>query len=205
MVVADGVMTKDLLALLPRLRIFARVASGADSQVPTGGSSIVAPDGSFQVNGLKPGRVSIDAHASAPPYTRPSIARIEHDGIGVNQGFDIQQSVSGLRIIINYGTGAIRGTVRLEGGASLADSRIYVNSRREGERDGTGIVVDARGHFVIKNLAPGTYEVTIQVGFGGAAAPYRPPPPQKQLVSVTNGSETEVTFLVDLTPKQGGP
>jgi hypothetical protein len=165
----------------------------------------VAPDGSFQVNGLRPGPVSIDAYASAPPYTRPSIARIEHDGIGVNQGFDIQQSVSGMRIIINYGTGAIRGTVRLEGGVSLADSRIYVNSKREGERDGTRSVVDARGQFVIKNLATGAYEVTVQVGLGGPPAPYRPPPPQKQLVSVMNGSESEVTFVVDLTPKQGGP
>src|SRR5258705_79479 len=91
-VVADGVTTKDLLAMLPGLRISARAAPGANSQVPPGGSSIVAPDGSFQVNGLRPGRVSIDAYASAPTYTRPSIARIEHDGIGVNQGFDIQQS-----------------------------------------------------------------------------------------------------------------
>ena len=205
MVVADGAMTKDLLAVLPGLRIFARVTSGGNSQVPSGGSSIVAPDGSFHINGLRPGRVSIEAHAAAPPYTRPSIARIERDGIAVNQGFDIQQSVSGLRIIINHGTGAIRGTIRLEGGASLADSRIYVSSKREGERDGTGIVVDARGHFVIKNLAPGTYEVTVQGGFGGPAAPYRPVPPQKQLVSVTNGSETEVTFLLDLTPTPGGP
>jgi hypothetical protein len=204
-IVADGVITKDLLSLLPGLRVSARVASGSSSQASTGGSSIVAPDGSFQVNGLRPGRVSIDAYASAPTYTRPSIARIEHGGIGVTQGFDIQQSVSGLRVIINYGTGAIRGTVRLEGVTSLADSRIYVNSKREGERDGTGIVVDARGHFVIKNLAPGTYEVTVQVGFGGPAARARPVPPQKQLVSVTNGSESEITFVVDLTPKQGGP
>jgi hypothetical protein len=49
-----------------------------------------------------------DAYASA--YLRDqSIARIEHDGIGVTQGFDIQQSVSGLRVILNYGTGTIRG------------------------------------------------------------------------------------------------
>ena len=204
-IVADGVTTKDLLSLLPGLRVSARVASGSRSQASTGGNSIVAPDGSFQVNGLRPGRVSIDAYAAAPTYTRPSIARIEHDGIGVNQGFDIQQSVSGLRIIINYGTGAIRGTVRLEGGASLADSRIYVNSKREGEREGTGIVVDARGQFVIKNLATGTYEVTVQVGFSDPAAPSRSAPPQKQLVNVTNGSESEVTFVVDLTQKQGGP
>ena len=204
-VVADGMITKDLLSELPKLRIFARVASGTNSENPPGGSSIVAPDGSFQVNGLRPGRVSINASTSAPTYTPLSIARMEHDGIGVTQGFDIQQSVSGLLIIINYGTGAIRGTVRLEGGASLVDSRIYVNSKREGERSGTGIVVDARGQFVIKNLAPGTYEVTVQVGIGGSAAPSRPVPPQKQLVSVTNGSESEVTFVVDLTPKQGGP
>ena len=204
-VVADGVMTKDLLSLLPGLRVSARVASGSNGQVSTGGSSIVAPDGSFQVNGLRPGRVSIDAYASAPTFTRPTIGRIEHDGVGVTQGFDIQQSVSGLRVIINYGTGAIRGTVRLQGGASLADSRIYVNSKREGERNGTGIVVDVRGHFIIKNLAPGTYEVTVQVVFGTPSSPYRPLPPQKQLVNVTNSSESEVTLVVDLAPKQGGP
>jgi hypothetical protein len=206
-VVAEGVMTKDLLGLLPGLRIFAQVASGSmesNSQASTGGNSIVAPDGSFQVNGLRPGHLSIDAYVSAPIYTRPAISRIERDGIGISQGFDIQQSVSGLRVIINYGTGAIRGTVRLEGGASIADSRIYVNSERQGEREGTGAVVDARGHFVIGNLASGTYEVTVQVGFGTPASPYRPLPPQKQLITVTNGSESEVTFVVDSTPK-GGP
>jgi hypothetical protein len=152
---------------------------------------------------LRPGRLSIDAYASGRPYTHPSIARIEHDGIAVDQGFDFQQSVSGLRVIINYGTGVIRGTVRLEGGASPADSRIFVSSKREGERGGTGITVDARGHFIIKNLAPGTYDV--MVGLSGATAPYRPPPPQKQQVIVSNGSETEVTFVINLVPKEGGP
>ena len=165
----------------------------------------MAPDGSFQVNGLRPGRISINAYAPGATYTRPSIARVEHDGIRVDQGFDIQQSISGLRIIINYGTGVIRGTVKLEGGASLADSRIHVNSKREGEREGTGILADARGHFVIKNLAPGPYEVTVQGGLGIPGAQYRPFPPQKQLVNVMNGSESEITFVVDLTAKQGGP
>ena len=133
-----------------------------------------------------------------------SIARIEHDGIGISQGFDIQQSVSGLRVVINYGTGAIRGTVRLEGGASVADYRMYVNCKREGARDGTGAQVDARGHFLIRNLATGNYEVTLQLN-SGPTRPQRPTPPQKQMVNVTNGTESEVTFAVDLTPKQGGP
>ena len=131
-------MTKDLLALMPGLRVSARVAAASNNQISGGGNSVVAPDGTFQVDGLRPGRVSIDVYASTPTFTRPSIARIEHDGIGISQGFDIQQSVSGLRVVINYGTGAIRGTVRLEGGASDADYRMYVNCKREGARDGTG-------------------------------------------------------------------
>jgi len=204
-VVADGMMTKDLLALMPGLRVSARVAAASNNQISGGGNSVVAPDGTFQVDGLRPGRVSIDVYASTPTFTRPSIARIEHDGIGISQGFDSQQSVSGLRVVINYGTGAISGTVRLEGGASVADYRMYVNCKREGARDGTGAQVDARGHFQLKNLAPGTYEVTLQLNFGGPARPQRPPPPQKQLVNVTNGSESEATFVVNLTPKQGGP
>jgi len=203
-VVADGMMTKDLLALMPGLRVSARVAAASNNQISGGGNSVVAPDGTFQVDGLRPGRVSIDVYASTPTFTRPSIARIEHDGIGISQGFDIQQSVSGLRVVINYGTGAIRGTVRLEGGASDADYRMYVNCKREGARDGTGAQVDARGHFLIRNLATGNYEVTLQLN-SGPTRPQRPTPPQKQMVNVTNGTESEVTFAVDLTPKQGGP
>jgi Carboxypeptidase regulatory-like domain len=203
-VVADGMMTKDLLALLPGLRVSARVATSSNSQISGGGSVAVAPDGTFEVSGLRPGRVSMDVYAQMANFTRPSIARIEHDGIGISQGFDIQQSVSGLRVVINYGTGAIRGTVRLEG-ASFSDSLIYVNCKREGARDGTVAQVDARGHFILKDLAPGVYEVTLQVVVGGPTRPQRPPPPQKQQVNVTNGSESEVTFVVNLAPKQGGP
>jgi hypothetical protein len=203
-VVADGLMTKDLLAQLPGLRVSARMAAASNSQISNYGNSVVAPDGSFQVNGLRPGRVSIDAYTSAPTFTRPAIVRIEHDGIGVSQGFDIQQSVSGLRVVINYGTGVIRGTVRIEG-ASFSDYRIYVNCKREGARDNAFIQIDARGHFVITNLAPGAYEVMVQVGSGTPSSPYRPLPPQKQTVNVSNGSESEVTFVIDLTPKQGGP
>jgi hypothetical protein len=204
-VAIDGMTTKDLLALLPGLRVYAGSASTSNSQDRTGGNSIVAPDGSFQVDGLKPGHVTMDVYSYAPTFTRPTIARIEHDGIGVSQGFDIQQSVSGLRVVINYGTGAIRGSVRVEGDVSLADSRIYVNCQREGARDGTGAQVDARGHFIIRNLAPGSYEVTLQIMFGGPSRPQHPIPPQKQVVNVTNGSESEVTFVVDAMPKQGGP
>ena len=201
-IVADGMSVKDLFAQLPGLRVEAR--GFTNDQVNSGGNSPVAPDGSFQVDGLRPGRVSISVVTSGAGI-RPSIARIEHDGIGLSQGFDIQQSVSGLRILVSYGNGTIRGTVRVEGDEAIGDSRLYVNCKAEGARDGRNALVDARGRFLIQHLSPGTYEVTLQVEAAPTSNRARPIPPQKQTVSVANGSESEVTFIIDFTPKPGGP
>lgn len=204
-VVCDGISTKDLLTLLPGLKVEASSNATGDP-FRSGGNSSIAPDGTFQIDGLRPGRVSIGVSTSGMSTARPTIARIEHDGIGLNQGFDIEQSVSGLRVVVNFGSGVIRGTVRLEGDTPIADAQMYVSCKREGARDTTNVQVDARGHFLIKNLSPGTYEVTVMVrGVRNSPSPNRPAPPQKQTVTVTNGSESEVTFVVDLRPRPGGP
>jgi hypothetical protein len=203
-VVGDGMSTKDLLALLPRLRVEAS-SNATNDQAHSGGDSAIAPDGTFQIDGLRPGRVSINVSNLGMGMARPTIARIEHDGIGLNQGFDIEQSVSGLRVVVNFGTGVIRGTVRLEGDTAIADVQMYVNYKREGSRDAANVQVDARGHFLIKSLSPGTYEVTVMVRDARPSPTNRPAPPQKQSVNVTNGSESEVTFVVDLRPTPGGP
>lgn len=205
-IVADGMSTKDLLTSLPGLNVQARGALTANDRIGSGGNSAVRPDGSFQIDGLRPGRVSFTLFSSNVGFSRAVISRIEHDGIGLDQGFDIQQSVSGLRLVINYGTGIIRGVVKLEGDTPIANVQMYASCKREGAREGTGAPVDARGHFLIKNLSPGSYEVTIQVrAIGGPSPPHRPVPPPKELVTVTNGSESEVTFVVDVRPREGGP
>src|SRR2546425_178596 len=164
-VTIDGNMTKDMLAQLAGLRVSANVMPTSGAQINGSAGSSVASDGSFQINGLRPGPVAIGLYPNGPAGKRPTIARIEHDGLGVSQGFEIQpgQSISGLRIVVNYGTGSIRGTVRFEGGSLPIDSRTFVTCRREGARDTSGGQVDSRGHFVINNLAPGTYEVMLQL------------------------------------------
>ena len=203
-VIVEGNMTKEMLAQVAGLRVSANVMPTSGAQINGSANSSVAPDGSFQINGLRPGRVSIGIFTSGSSVKRPTIARIEHDGLGVSQGFEIQpgQSISGLRIVVNYGTGTIRGMVRFEGGSMPIDSRTFVSCRREGARDTAGGQVDSRGHFVISNLAPGTYEVALQLI---SPRPQRPTPPQKQQVTVTNDSESEVTFVINLAPKEGGP
>ena len=203
-VISEGDVTKDMLAQLAGLRVSANVMPTSGAQFNSSAGSSVAPDGSFQISGLRPGRVSIGVYPNGPSVKRPTIARIEHDGLGVSQGFEIQpgQSISGLRIVVNYGSGSIRGTVRFEGGSMPIDTRTFVTCRREGARDTGGGQVDSRGHFVINNLAPGTYEVMLQLVF---PRPQRPTPPQRQQVTVTNDSESEVTFVINLAPKEGGP
>ena len=203
-VVAEGDVQK--VAQLPGLRVSANSIQTTRNQINSGATSLVAADGSFQVNGLRPGRISVGVYASGPSPIRPAIARIEHDGIGLPQGFEMQpgQSVSGLRVVISYGTGIIRGTVRFEGGSLPVDSRAYISSKREGASAVSGAQLDSRGRFVISDLAPGTYEVTLQISVS-RISPHRPGPPQKQSVSVSNDAEAEVTFSVDLRPKEGGP
>jgi protocatechuate 3,4-dioxygenase beta subunit len=205
-VVTEGDGQKGALAQLTNLRVSASIMQTSRTQLQSSGSSVVAADGSFQVDGLRPGRISVGVYTSGPSSIRPSIVRIEHGGIGLPQGFEIQpgQSVSGLRVVISYGTGTIRGTLRFEGGTLPADSRTYISCKREGANEGTGAQLDSRGHFLINNLAPGTYEVILQVSTSRNST-YRPGQPQKQTVSVNNDAEAEVTFIVDLRPKEGGP
>jgi 5-hydroxyisourate hydrolase-like protein (transthyretin family) len=203
-VMVNGDVTKEILSQLAVLRVSASVIPTSSAQITGSASAQVGPDGSFQINGLRPGRISIGVYPNGPSLTRPTIERIEHDGIGVSQGFEIQpgQSISGLRVVVNYGTGTIRGTVSFEGGNLPVDARTFVSCRREGARDGGGSQVDSRGHFLISNLAPGTYDVMLQLALPRTPRPIQP---QKQVVTVTADSESAVTFVINLAPKEGGP
>ena len=199
-VTAEGFSTKELLALVPGLSVSAGGNSSTGNQFRVGGRSAVGPDGSFQVEGLRPGAVSVFVAKQRPPFVAPRIVRLERDGVPQSEPIDLQQSISGLRIVIDYGTGVVRGTVKFEGETSISDARMYVSCKREGARDGPGTWVDARGNFLISNVGEGTYEVTLQVN-ALTPRPSRQIPIQKQLVKVANGAESEVNFIIDLTNK----
>ena len=205
MITADGLSTKELMTRLSGLTISFSGSSPGNNPVRTAGRAVVAQDGSFLVEGLRPGPVTVWIVTQRPTFINTKINRMERDGVPLSQNIDLKESISGLHIVIDYGTGIIRGTVKFEGSdAPITDSRMYVQCKREGARDGNTAQVDARGHFVISNLAPGSWEVTLQIN----SLTSRPPRgfgPQKQIVNVANGSETEATFVVNLAPRQGGP
>ena len=196
----------NLMTNLAMLRIFATVASASNAQSRTSASSTIATDGSFQMNGLRPGRINVNVYAVSNPTLRGVTTRIERGGVDVTQNLELQagESITDLRVFLIIGTGTIRGTVKFEGGAVPSNARSFIGVRREGTTNsGNGALVDARGHFLLSNLAAGTYEVTLNMNF--IQPPGRPIPPQKQLVNVTDDAEVEVTFTVDLKPRESGP
>jgi hypothetical protein len=211
-VVAENMELKELLRQLPGLRVSANVSPADGRMTPTTirsfGSALVGPDGSFTITGLRPGHATLQIN-SRDTAARPSLVKVTAGGMGVSQGFEIErQPVSGVQLVVAYGTGAIRGSVTFQGGSAAAFQTI-VFCRRDGSRPNSTSQLDARGHFTIRGLAPGSYDCSVQMGRVAPPTPGQPPvrPPQipNQTVMVSNGVETQVTFLVDLTPKGVGP
>lgn len=206
-VVFEGSRAKERLQQIGSLRVLASVSSPANPQNQTSSSTSVAPDGSFQLTGVRPGKIRLSIGAWLSPALRGiTVLRVERGGVDVTQNLEVQtgQSITDLRIVASLGAGTIRGTVRLVGGELPANIRLFISTRREGAFQGGGSNVDARGRFVISGLPSGTYDVTLNMNFIGPSGG-RPVKPQTQTVTVSDGAETQLDFIIDLTPKEGGP
>lgn len=208
-VVTEGITNREALATLSAWRITASVSSSS-SPTRNSGSSPIGADGSFLINGLRPGKASINMYPGGGGGVLRgfSITRIERDGVEQPQGVEISaaQPVTNLQVFVTFGTGTIRGTVTITGGTLPPDARLFVRATRPGPATSSNSMpVDSRGRFMISNLAAGTYELILQrFPPPQVQPPKRPPPPLKQTVSVGDGAETEVTFTLDLSA-EGGP
>lgn len=208
-VLSDGITDRKVLAKLPSLRIGASVAPTAGSLrvMPESRASGVGLDGSFQLAGLRPGRVSLYlAGAPGTDYRGFSITRIEQNGVLQNQGVEIRpgENPSGIKVFLAYGTGVIRGRVKVEGDTLPSDALIFVSVSRDGVPSRSSAQADSRGQFVIENLVAGTYEVMLQMAsFGTTPLPRGFPRQHRQTVTVADGTEAEVVFTLDLNRKEG--
>jgi hypothetical protein len=201
-VVLEGTQDKAVYEKLRNMRVFAGVfedqISGDDAQ-----SSVIGQDGSFRVRALKGGLLGF----SISNQGRFQITRIERDGIVYPKGIRINdgEQVSGVRIILNYGSGTVRGIFKLEGGALPQNAVMHVSLRRLGEdQDWLNSMAgsanpDARGQFFMEGIIPGTYELMGAVYVLGSRGPLRT---TKQQVVVTDGAVTNVTLTlnIDSTP-----
>jgi len=213
--VIEGSDDPDVLANISKLELRAYVQTEGLS-APTMGSIRINADGSFRITGLRAGKVGIIL-SNYPPLTKGfSLLRVERDGIKQTPGIDVGagQNVSGVRVVIGYGTGVIRGQLQFQNGERTPDMRFRVSTRRLDETSPMPVwsEVDARGRFSVEGLMAGEYEIVVNPMSVSSSAPGAPiavrTPPKpvaKQNVVVANNSEVEITLVVDLGAKEKQP
>lgn len=210
----EGTTDSEILAMLSDLQLSVFVIS-QELSAPRITPIKIAPDGSFSIRGLRPGKARIWLGGSPPPKGF-SILRIERDGVEQREGIEVAagEQVSGVSLVIAYGTGVIRGQVNIQGGEFPDGTQLRVRCNRAGKTSQgfSAAEVDAKGRFVIEGLSAGEYELmVISLSSGppplGGGPPLRgggPPPripPTKQTVTVTQGGTSNVTITLNLAAK----
>lgn len=211
-VVIEGSDDPDVLARVSKLELRASVQT-EELTAPSMAPIRVNPDGSFLISGLRPGKARISFGGFGSEAAKGfSLMRVEREGVALRDGVEIAsgENVSGVRVVIGYGTCVVRGQVRVQGGELTPGTRLMISAGRLGS-DGMrrATVADARGRFSLEGLLPGEYEITVNPMLVTPSAPGAPPPPgrqsnrtlAKQNVTVANGVETEVTLVIDLAAK----
>jgi carboxypeptidase family protein len=214
-VVVEGVNDPGLRDKLSQLRVSSHVVSQdpsttlRDRSSDEFASSQISGDGSFLVAGLRPGKATIHLNWNSPsPPKEFTILRVERNGQDITNGMVIGQGeqVTGVRVVIGVGSGAIRGQVKIEGG-QLEGVRLSLYVRRAGSTPNYYRIIelDMHGRFAIEKLVEGDYELMIGpmsvtvTGDAGAKTMSRMPT-VNQTVSMSPGAVSEVTLILSLRP-----
>ena len=216
-VVLEGVSDPAVVAELSKLKV--------GEEIMVSGGVPVNADGTFNLTGTGPGNhyLGIDTGGGQEGF---ELLRIERDGaeqrlrqVKVGPG----EHVTGVRLVVAYYKGVVRGQITIEGGTLPKDAYLdasatptnqppkdtsWTKSKRMAawaSRWRRGIV-DSRGRFVIRRLPPGEYEVILDLYL----TPLKvnddddddgPTMTAKKTVMVTDRGEVEVSFVVDLSKK----
>ena len=189
------------------LNVMARLVS-PESSPYNNLSAKIQEDGSFTVGGIVAGKATFYIIPREHMAERPWLLRVERDGVDHSEGLEIAEgeSVSGLRLVVGFGNGVVRGQVKFEGDVPEG-AKFYVLFRHASAATLIGSAdLDARGRFVIEGLPEGEYNLTVRPvrDFpGGESSRDLLARIQafKQTVTVTNGAESTATLLIDLSEK----
>lgn len=193
-------------AMLKSVVLFAYVApKGVNA--PSYATGKVNPDGTFQFVGLAPGKARINVQGFPLPPKGLTLVRTELEGLDQPEGIEITSGaqIKGVRLVFAYGTGVVRGDVKIEGGPlpEGISLRLMLRSPASDSRKFTRYVqIDSRNHFLVENIPGGNYELFLQA----VGNDYKPAPlfePVIRPVTVANGSEVQATIVVNLARKAG--
>ncbi len=203
--VLEGTSDKAVLAKLSQLRLDVYVSAEGDSS-GSSQSSLIGGDGGFRLGGLTGGKATLYLRSQdRMPPKGFMIARIERDGVVQPQRtIEIKpgEQIAGIRVVVLYGSGIVRGIVNYVNGHPPPVMRTTVRLTSSGGNSETRPVeADARGHFLIEGIPSGLYEVLAVTFIPGSGVVSS----DKQPVNVTENGVTDVLLSIDLNPRQPKP
>jgi protocatechuate 3,4-dioxygenase beta subunit len=214
-VTIEGTDDPDVLARLPKLELRSSVLT-TELAAPMIAPVRINPDGSFLISGLRPGKARILFNGFGSEAARGFLLmRIEREGVSLRDSIEIApgENLSGVRVILGYGTCVVRGQVKVQGGELAPNIRMIVTIRRiDNELIRRSAALDARNRFSLEGLVEGEYEITV-ISINASPSQYPPgvpPPPTvvrssgplaKQNFTATQGAVTDITLVVDLAAK----
>ena len=199
--VIEGANDPAVQKLLPHVTVNASVFSGT-MQMPSRTAQI-KPDGTFRLSGLRSGKTQLSTYAAE--NTPLQLVRIERDGVLLRDGVELAaaEQMSGVKVVLAYGAGVIRGQVKVVGGTLSSDTRLMVWANHSGAAASRSAQVDVRGSFVLDSLAPGEYKLSVSQSVVSGTSMVHRAPVVLQTVTVGSG-ETAVTLTLDLNTKKEG-
>lgn len=205
-VVVEGKTDPSVFAKLTELRLRAFVRNESAPEA-FGQSSPINPDGSFRLGGLGPGTAHLSLSSrDNRQLVNFAILRVERDGVVQPRGLEIKpgEQVTGVKVVLKYGTGSIRGEVKFENGPLPPGARVSVWITKPDEPTTTARShgLDSRGHFLIEGVSAGTYELNVNANLPQS---HKPPLIVKQTVTVTDGAVSDVTVTIDLLGRPETP
>ncbi|MDQ3685489.1 MAG: carboxypeptidase-like regulatory domain-containing protein [Acidobacteriota bacterium] len=203
-VIIESTTDRNLISrLLQQISLYANTETPGQVSAPNWSETRVSADGSFRVAGLKPGKARVTMGGWPPPKGLTQ-TRIERGGVEQKDGIEVGagEQVSGVRLVVAYGTAVLRGQVNVVNGTLPENVRLIIHARRQGSDTSQfrrPVEVDVRGRFTIEGLAAGEYELALGSWARGPGGELRIPE-VRQSVTVSDSGEANVTMVVDLAP-----
>ncbi|HEX4946075.1 MAG TPA: hypothetical protein VFZ34_05410 [Blastocatellia bacterium] len=164
-----------------------------------------AADGSFRLAGLRPGKVKLalgwNALLAGP---RPFLLRVEKGSAELTEGVLLQagEHITGVRMIVAYGTGTVRGQIHFVGGELPPGTLLHIVLRKTNgavAQDFRVGQVDVSGRFLFEGLLTGEHQMIVNLPSTlKLAAAVQQEFLTPQIITVAANAETPVTLTVDL-------
>lgn len=157
----------------------------------------VEPDLTFSVHGLKPGKLRILLNSREDGLMGLRFSRMELSDSTPVREIEINGDgpITGVRVVLVYGSGSVRGLVKFENGSLPEGVRVSVRVTND-EGFYAGSWADPRGSFRIEAVPAGNYTLTVGAEVPGkrtlGKAAHQP-------ISVSESGETQATIALDLT------